>query len=419
VYLVTSYSCFEVMNQNDIRVIQDNLKDLVEKGKSQRRLEGNDDPVPIMITKAGYPSETHVVETDDGYILQVHRIPRGRHNSSSIAGERRPVVFLQHGLEGDSSNWVISYDYPEKSLGFILADAGYDVWLGNYRGNVYSRSHITLDPEELPFWLFSWDEMARYDLPAMINKAIETTKEEKIFYIGHSMGTTGVMAMVNYHPEMNEKIILASLLAPVAFVENMRSPIALLAPIADSFEEVLERLGIGEFFPSNKLMDLLAEYVCDEEYYPTYCENIVFLLMGFDKAQTNETLLDTILHHSPAGTSARAVVHYAQEINSGRFSRYDHGKDNNLEIYGTHPPPAYELSKVTFPVAAYWGDNDWLAGPEDVQRCTSGLPNLFSSYEVPYPKWNHLDFLWAIDADKLLYAEVLKNMDIFKQQNMN
>ena len=48
----------------------------------------------------------------------------------------------------------------------------------------------------------------------------------------------------------------------------------------------------------------------------------------------------------------------------GRFSRYDHGKEINLEIYGVHPPPEYELSKVTFPVAAYWGDNDWLAGPE-------------------------------------------------------
>ena len=76
-------------------------------------------------------------------------------------------------------------------------------------------------------------------------------------------------------------------------------------------------MGIGEFFPSNRLMDFLAELVCDEDFIPAVCEDVIFLLMGFDKAQFNETLLDTIVHHSPAGTSARAIVHYAQEVNSG------------------------------------------------------------------------------------------------------
>ena len=70
-----------------------------------------------MIEKAGYPCEIHMVETEDGYILQIHRIPHGRDNSTIAPGKTRPVVFVQHGLEGDSSNWVISYDYPEKSLG--------------------------------------------------------------------------------------------------------------------------------------------------------------------------------------------------------------------------------------------------------------------------------------------------------------
>ena len=73
-----------------------------------------------MIENAGYPCETQIVETEDCYILQMHRIPYGRHNSVLAPGKTRPVVFLQHGLEGDSSNWVISYDYPEKSLGKLF-----------------------------------------------------------------------------------------------------------------------------------------------------------------------------------------------------------------------------------------------------------------------------------------------------------
>ena len=78
--------------------------------------------------------------------------------------------------------------------------------------------------------------MARYDLPAMINKALDTTGQSQLFYVGHSMGTTTVMAMSDIHPEMKEKIILANLLAPVAFVEHMKSPIALLAPFANILE---------------------------------------------------------------------------------------------------------------------------------------------------------------------------------------
>jgi len=43
---------------------------------------------------------------------------------------------------------------PEKFLGYKLADEGYDVWLGNFRGNTYGKDHTDLSTGSRDFWHF-------------------------------------------------------------------------------------------------------------------------------------------------------------------------------------------------------------------------------------------------------------------------
>lgn len=71
------------------------------------------------------------------------------------------------------------------SLAFHLAAEGYDVWLGNYRGNLESREHEAMDPDRAAdYWQFSWDEMARYDLPAMLYHVLRQTGRRKVSWRG-------------------------------------------------------------------------------------------------------------------------------------------------------------------------------------------------------------------------------------------
>lgn len=72
-------------------------------------------------------------------------------------------------------------------VAYILADAGYDVWLGNARGTERSREHINLSADgrkQKQFWTFSWHEIGMYDVPESIDYVLNVTKQEKLHYVG-------------------------------------------------------------------------------------------------------------------------------------------------------------------------------------------------------------------------------------------
>lgn len=376
-----------------------------------------DDPelsmtTPELIAHRGYPVEIHLVTTADGYILEMHRIPYSHqdpyhHHNNKFARKARPVVFLQHGLLCSSSDWVLNP--TDRGLAFMLADRGYDVWMGNARGNTYSSKHIFLKDTDEAFWRFTWDEMGLYDIPAEMEYILNATGREKLIYIGHSMGTTMFWVAMETHPELNEKIELMVGLAPVASVRLMKSPIRLITPFTNQLKILLEWFGTRAFLPSNRIIHFMSKYICDQTTWEAdLCENVFFLLSGADPTNFNKDMVPIITSHTPAGTSTYTVIHYMQEFYSQeRFQRMDWGEKVNLIEYGQPTPPPYNLTTVTAPVILFWGENDWLATPKDVAWLAKRLGNLQGFYRVNLTEFNHLDFLWATNVDQLLYNQLL------------
>jgi lysosomal acid lipase/cholesteryl ester hydrolase len=162
--------------------------------------------------------EEHTVLTDDGYILTLFRIPGPL---GEIDAKKGPPVLLVHGLVDSSDGWIANDD---NSPAFILSRAGYDVWLGNTRGNKYSKSHISMAIESEAFWDFTWEELGTHDLPAFTDYVLAQTGYDKLGYIGHSMGTTqafyGLVHNLNY---FKERFNLFVALAPPVSLIGMRN----------------------------------------------------------------------------------------------------------------------------------------------------------------------------------------------------
>ncbi|XP_049878411.1 lipase 3-like [Pectinophora gossypiella] len=375
----------------------------------------DDDPMihmttPQLLALNGYRAESHTILTDDGYLLTVHRIPF--HNQTGVKEDPRRTVLLHHGLLGSSADWVIPG--PGKGLAYILSDAGYDVWMANVRGNTYSRAHINRPVDSFAFWNFSFHEVSQHDLPSIIDYIMEIKGwDVKINYIGHSMGTTVLFALLSTKVQYNKVLRAGYALAPVAYMTDIKSPIKILAKFANNIDYLMKLLGANEFLPQNTVLRWLSKHACEINHYEeAICENSMFVLCGHDEKEFNRTLLPIILGHVPAGASTKTLVHYAQIIhNGGRFQQYDYGPDENFIQYGTYSPPEYSIPHITLPIALLSAENDWLSGDVDVTNLFVQLANPLEHYIVPMKEFNHIDFLWAIDAPKLVYSKLLQMLE--------
>ncbi|XP_063924459.1 gastric triacylglycerol lipase-like [Zophobas morio] len=206
-------------------------------------------PNPDMIKQNGYKCGTYKVVSEDGYTSLIFRVlPR----EDDGGGKGQPII-LEHGIEINSAAWTWM---GNRSLGspFVLAKAGYDVWLVNQRDSGYT-THNKYKTSDSRFWANSLDDYASKGEPAILKTvAAETNKSGSIIFIGHSRATITSFMYMSENPQEAEKFIRGVVaLSPAAYLDfsfHFRI-VARLSPlilniIPVTVKRIFEELGSSE-----------------------------------------------------------------------------------------------------------------------------------------------------------------------------
>ncbi|KAI8825840.1 Alpha/Beta hydrolase protein [Fimicolochytrium jonesii] len=301
-----------------------------------------------------YPGEAHSVETKDGYILGLYRIPNPQHGFTAYTAPtpyKRPPVIIWHGLCISSNAFLCSPGGTDTNLALYLASEGFDVWLANSRGSRASRRHAKMpSPDEIMFHSKYWkyvgmDEMAKFDVPAVVDYVIAATGWKKVGYVGFSQGTAQMFMSLSMSEEMNSKIAFFAALAPAMKPKGMRRPkIAnrVLTRLTSYSPSLLFVMGCWSALPT-------AEWLRGRLFNKGYAQVIhssLEVLMGWKNNKFPKEWWPALYMHLFAGGSVRNIVHWFQIITEQNFAPYDH------EIAPHHLLPSHSSSRSKPPSLA-------------------------------------------------------------------
>jgi len=294
------------------------------------------------------------------------------------------------------------------SLPLVLAEAGYDVWLGNNRGNKYSHKHVHKKPTSEEFWDYSLDDLARFDLPTMIDHVLAQTGAKSLTLIGFSQGTAQSFAYLSSH-SASHKVNLFVALAPVSV------PRGLANPLVDSLirarpDFIFLLFGKKQLLPST----LFWRNFLPRATFVTMIDFALKFLFGWTTECLSESEKPLLYSHLYSHTSVKTVVQWFQMIQSSKFQMFDdYMASNSAESYSGYTLPQYQLGHIRTPVACFCGGRDTLPL---TPMLVSALPKdklvMFHTEE----KYEHLDFMWAKDLSQTVFPKILGLMEKYSRK---
>ncbi|KAI5067872.1 hypothetical protein GOP47_0017005 [Adiantum capillus-veneris] len=349
----------------------------------------------LLVLNRGYNCQEFKVPTTDGFWLGVQRI-----SSRKFRASKGPA-FLYHGLMQGGDIWVLNA--PEESLGFLLVDNGYDVWLGSTRSSKFSYGHASFLRSDPEFWNWGWDDLVSEDLPSML-RFVHMQTSQLIYFVGYSQGTMTAFAAFS-QSDVADLVKKAAMLSPIAYLNHVTSPVASIVSWL-FLDKVLLLAGVHQFNISDAGGKQVINAVCSKLKRADCFSDLLSLVTG-PNCCINKSLISYYNKFELQTTSMKNLAQMAQLLRTGRFGKYDYGWFRNLGHYGDFFPPSYQLRNIpgSLPIMLAHGGQDQLADEMDVRHLMLELPSVTQLLFVPH--YAHGDFVLGFSARTLVYHKLL------------
>ncbi|KAE9980357.1 hypothetical protein BLS_008817 [Venturia inaequalis] len=404
--------------------------------------------------RVGLDSETFLVQTEDGFIIELWHIynplttPRRSSVSrqpqspdiftsgsnilpSKLKDSKYPVLLI-HGLLQSSGAYCCT---DENSLAFYLAKSGLDVWLGNNRCGFTPR-HSLLHPSDPRMWAWNIRQMGVMDLPALISRVLSETGYPKLALVAHSQGTTQTLVALakEQRPEIGRKISVVCLLAPAAYAGP------LIGKMYFKFMRVISPamfrcfFGIHAFIPFMMSMHRLLP----AKFYGFMGYRVFSFLFNWTDSRWERDLRNRCFQFAPVYVSAESMRWwlgrecFARQkciLSTKREMRMENQEDEEDDLEADSDaellaaPESRERKRKErgryawydeqVPPFALWvaGSDDLVDGKRLLRRFERGRePHVEVVHSKIIEGYEHLDVIWAIDSIEQVGKEVLETI---------
>ena len=320
-------------------------------------------------------------------------------NLVHVRGERQPTrgpVLLVHGA-GVRAN--IFRAPVERTLVDELVDAGYDVWLENWRAS------IDLPPNE-----WTLDQAAVFDHPAAVRKVVGETGTDELKAVIHCQGSTSFMmsAVAGLVPEV--KTVLANAVTLHTVIPRLsKLEIGKITPLVRRFTPYVDpQWGLHAPTLTAKALTLLVRLTHHE------CENIVCRWASFTYGTGHPTLwrhenLNAATHEWVKGEFAHVPLTFFAQM----ARCVDAGHLVTVEDRPELPPDFVAQEPQTDARFVFFsGKQNVCFLPESQERTYRYFDELRPGYHKLYelPSYGHLDVFMGKDAARDVFPLMLEEL---------
>lgn len=417
-----------------------------------------------IIERSGFQYERHETLSDDGYWTRLTRL-----KNPLMAGrplKQPPVVLLEPAAIGPAAFiWASAgQHHPEgpdgresarswnRSLAFVLANRGYDVWLTETRGQrskmapkkrPLQRAANSLDKggksiasllfgqnrlknmtladslvqlSRVPhYWTYSFDEIVQHEMRVQLDKVLEVSGAANLSLVSYSFASMVALPFLAVQGQFaRERLHSLVLMAPILSSRGANTLANYLYEHAclGLPDDLIAYFGTAQILtrPLRALFVQLARGSAKLRYKAL---KFLFYLFQGPSAHYRTFLEPAVYGHLLEPVSLLQVKHFCQQVLARNYQRYDFGALRNLLLYGQPEPPVYDMGRIELRPAGWLlvsADNDNLATRDSVEQLLAELRPGPAGH-IRAAGFAHLDLVAGVDNDVHVNLPILDYLE--------